>query len=402
MPGDQASSTSGASDAGSIPLPLAGIRVIELANNLAGPYASQVLALLGAQVLKVERPEGGDDARGWGPPFWKGTATSFHAMNRNKHGITLDLKDPEAIQWLKGQIAEADVLVQNLRPGVMDELGLKSADLLAAHPRLVYCNVMAFGNQGPMKMQPGYEPMVQAFSGMFSVNGAENTPTSRVGMPVLDLGTGLWAALGCVAALFRRQATGKGGVVDASLFETALGWLTVHLASFGVSQQQPDRHRSGNAKVVVFQSFATADGEVVIAAANDRLFFKLCKELGLEEVARDPRLATNALRVDNKPLVLPLMEKIFITEPTEHWLARMEAIGVPAAPIHDLQGVMSQPQTHAIGMLQPVPETAMQIPGLPVSFDGQRPPTCLRSPRLGEHNALYGLPAAPSDPREKP
>ncbi|HYF60879.1 MAG TPA: CoA transferase [Burkholderiaceae bacterium] len=384
------------------PLPLAGVRVVEIGQNLAGPYASQILASLGADVLKVERPEGGDDARGWGPPFRNGTATSFQAMNRDKRGITLDLKDPAAIAWLKAHLAEVDVLVQNLRPGVMEALGLDAATLLEANPRLVYCSLRAFGHVGPMRMQPGYEPMIQAFAGMFSVNGTEDGPPARVGMQVLDLGTGVWAALGCLAALHRRHATGRGGVVDASLFETALGWLGVVLAGFDATRVQPPRHRSGNPRVVVFQAFDTADGEIVIAAANDRLFAKLVRELGRPEWAADPRFASNALRVANKAEVIPPMAAILRERPSAEWLERLERIGVPCAPIHDLRQVLDQPQTEAIGILQEVPGEDLRVVGLPLSFDGERPPVRHRAPALGEHNAAFGLPPArPSSPTKE-
>lgn len=378
-------------------LPLAGVRVIEIAQNIAGPYAGEILATLGADVLKIERPEGGDDARGWGPPFWKGMATTFHTVNRNKRAITLDLKDPQAIDWLKQTLNDCDVLVQNLRPGVMDELGLDAASLTAANPRLIYCSLWAFGAKGPMHLNPGYEPMIQAFAGMFSVNGDQNGPPSRVGMQVLDLGTGVWAALGCLAALLRRGQTGRGGVVDTSLFETALGWLSVHFAGFSASGEQPKRHRSGNPRVVVFQSFETSDGEVVIAAANDRLFAKLARELGHPEWAADPRFASNALRVQNREHVIPHIEAVLRTGTMTHWIDRLEAAGVPCAPINDLAQMAAQPQTEAIGIVQDVPGVDLRTIGLPVSFDGIRPGIRQRAPQLGEHNAAFGLPAAPDN-----
>ena len=383
------------------PLPLEGVRVVEIGQNIAGPHASAILASLGADVLKVERPEGGDDARGWGPPFWHGMATTFHAMNRDKRAITLDLKDPAAIAWLKAYLADADVLVQNLRPGVMDELGLDSDTLLALNPRLVYCSLWAFGHTGPMKRQPGYEPMIQAFAGMFSVNGTEDGPPARVGMQVLDLGTGVWAALGCIAALFRRHSTGRGGVVDTSLLETAIGWLGVIFTGFNATGQQPPRHRSGNPKVVVFQSFDTLDGEIVVAAANDRLFAKLCVELGHPEWSKDPRFASNALRVEHKADIIPAMQAVFSTRPTPEWLARLEAIGVPCAPIHDLKQAAEQPQTQALGIFQDVPGADLKVVGLPVSFDGVRPPVRSRAPELGQDNERFGLPPVARTTQER-
>lgn len=368
-------------------LPLKGIKVVEIGQNIAGPYASEILSSLGADVVKIERPDGGDDARGWGPPFWRGTATTFQAMNHGKRSLALDLKDAESVTWLKSYIGDADVLIQNLRPGVLEDLGLGSSALCAANPRLVYCSLWAFGHKGPMHRHPGYEPMIQAFSGIFSINGTEDGPSSRVGMQVLDLGTGIWAALGCLAALFQRQATGVGCVVDTSLFETALGWLQVMMAGFKATGEQPERHRSGNPRVVVFQAFQAADGEVVIAAANDRLFAKLAKVLGHPEWADDPRYASNALRVQHKSDIVPAIQAILATQSMDHWIERLEAVGIPCAPIHDFQQVVDQPQTQAIEIFQDVPEIDLKLVGLPVSFNGVRPPIRHRAPEIGEHTA---------------
>ena len=366
-------------------LPLSGIRVLEMGQNIAGPYASEILSSLGAHVVKIERPETGDDARGWGPPFWQGTATTFQAMNHGKKSIALDVKNPEHIQCLKKYLSEVDVFVQNMRPGLLEELGLGSAEICALNPRLIYCSLTAFGHKGPKKLDPGYEPMIQAFAGLFSVNGDENGPTSRVGMQVLDLGTGIWSALGCIAALFQRQQTGRGCVVDTSLFETAMGWLQVMMAGYQVTKKQPARHRSGNPNVVVFQALPTLDGEVVVAAANDRLFIKLVTALGREDWARDPLYATNALRVKNKASIIPKMEKIFRLQTTEYWNELLEGLGIPCAPIHNFEQVMAQPQTHEIGIFQNIPDLDMKVVGLPISFDGIRPPVVHRAPNIGEH-----------------
>lgn len=382
-------------------LPLAGIKVVEIAQNIAGPYASEILSSLGADVVKVERPEGGDDARGWGPPFWRGTATTFQAMNHGKRSITVDLKDADSIRWLKDYIAGADVLIQNLRPGVLDDLGLRPEDLMAANPRLIYSSLWAFGHKGPMHLKPGYEPMVQAFAGLFAVNGTEDGPPSRVGMQVLDLGTGIWAALGTIAALYQRRTSGRGCVVDTSLFETALGWLGVLLAGYNASGQQPPRHRSGNPRVVVFQSFETSDGEVIVAAANDRLFAKLARELGHAGWASDDRYASNALRVEHKSDLLPEISRIFKTDSMEHWVERLDAIGIPCSPIHDFRQVLAQPQTQALGILQEIPELDLRIVGLPVSFNGLRPQVRHRAPALGEHSEEIGAPAGKVQPPQR-
>jgi crotonobetainyl-CoA:carnitine CoA-transferase CaiB-like acyl-CoA transferase len=368
-------------------LPLKGVKVVEIANNIAGPYAGYVLAMLGADVLKVERPEG-DDARGWGPPFWLDTSATFHALNLNKRGITLDLKDGAALAWLKGYIGDSDVLLHNLRPGVMEDLGLGSAAMTALNPRLVYCNLSAFGAAGPMQKNPGYEPMVQAFAGLFSINGYPDRPGVRIGTSVLDLGTGVWSALGCIAGLLERARSGKGAVVDTSLFETALGLLTVHFARYQASGRLPERHPTGSLGVVIFEGFETADGQVIVAAANDRLFAKLAGELGHPEWVKDPRYKTNAQRIANKASLIGAVAEILRQAPSAEWVERLEKIGVPCAPINDMSIMKDHPQTAALDILQPVPDLALNLIGLPVSFDGERPRILTRAPTLGQHNAM--------------
>jgi len=375
--------------------PLTGVKVVELTNNIAGPYAGYILAMLGAEVLKIERPEGGDDARGWGPPFWKDTSATYHALNMNKRGITLDLKDADQVGWLQSWVESCDVLVHNMRPGVLDEMGLGAEALRARNSRLVYCSLSAFGPKGPMHRNGGYEPMVQAFSGLFSVNGYPDRPGVRIGTSVLDLGSAVWAALGCIAALLQRERTGEGCVVDTSLYETALGLLTVHFARFQASGQLPERHPSGSLAVVLFQAVDTADGQVIVAAANDRLFAKLATELGHPEWAKDARYKTNADRFANKDGLVAAVTEIMRRRQSAEWVARLEKVGVPCAPINDITHMKAHPQTAALGMVQPVPEIELDLMSLPLSFNGERPVIRTRAPRLGEHNgAIAGLPRA--------
>jgi crotonobetainyl-CoA:carnitine CoA-transferase CaiB-like acyl-CoA transferase len=367
-------------------LPLEGIRVVEVAQNLAGPMAAEILAHMGADVIKVERPEG-DDARKWGPPFWKGVSPGFLAVNANKRGITLDLKDPGAVAWLMDFLGSADVLVQNLRPGSLEELGLGPDVLLARHPRLVYCSVWAFGSTGPLRLKPGFEPMVQAFSGLMMMNGDEGGPPTRIGTSILDYGTGMWTAMGALAGLVQRQRTGRGCVVDASLYETGLAWLKGHFASFRASGEVPERHRTGSQRVVPFQGFETKTGTIIVAAGNDRLFAKLAAVVGHPEWATEERFATNAARVANKPALLARLEAIFPTRTKGEWIDLLEAGGVPCGPIHSLPEAVAQPQAEAIGIIQPLPGDDYEVVSLPISFDGQRPPIRRAPPRLGEHNA---------------
>ncbi|MBK1657180.1 CaiB/BaiF CoA transferase family protein [Paracraurococcus ruber] len=372
-------------------LPLQGIKVLEIGQNLAGPYASEILGMLGAEVVKIERPEG-DDARGWGPPFHAGIACSFHAVNRNKRSVVLDLKDKAAQAWLRSFITTQDIFVQNMRPGSLDAFGLGAEALRALNPRLIHCSLHAFGAKGPMALKPGYEPIVQAFAGMFSVNGLAEAPPARVGMQVLDLGTGVWAALGCLAALQRRHHTGEGCTVDTSLFETGLGWMAQHVAGFNESGRQPPRHRTGNPKLIVFQAFDTADGEIVVAAANDRLFAKFAGVLGHPEWGADPRFRTNADRIAHREILLPLLEGAMRERTSEEWSAALEAAGIPCSPIHDLAAVAAHPQTRALGIMQPMPGYALEGIALPVSFDGERPPVKSGAPALGNANAELGAP----------
>jgi crotonobetainyl-CoA:carnitine CoA-transferase CaiB-like acyl-CoA transferase len=371
-------------------LPLTGVRVVEIANNVAGPYAGFILAALGADVVKIERPEGGDDARGWGPPFWRGTSATFQALNVNKRGVALDLKDATRVAQVKVLLSEADVLVHNLRPGALEGLGLGSAALAALNPRLVYCAVSAFGSRGPLQAHVGYEPIVQAFAGLFSINGYPDRPGARMGTSVLDLGSGTWAALGCIAGLLQRERTGRGCVVDASLFETALGLLTVHFARFQTSGRMPERHPSGSLAVVIFEAFDTADGQVIVAAANDRLFAKFAAEVGRPEWIQEARYKTNADRHANRVALVGEVREIMRRETSAAWVSRLEKAGVPCSAINDMAAVRAHPQTEALGMVQPVPDIDLGLMSLPLSLDGERPGIRTRAPNLGEHNALLG------------
>jgi crotonobetainyl-CoA:carnitine CoA-transferase CaiB-like acyl-CoA transferase len=366
-------------------LPLQGIRVVEVAQNLAGPYCAEILAHLGADVVKVERPQGGDDTRGWGPPFLEGAGSSFHAVNLGKRSIALDLKDAAGLKRLRALIDGADVLVQNLRPGSMQALGLDAPALMKGNPRLIYCSLWALGSVGPLRDHPGFDPMVQAFSGLMMMSGEPGGPPVRIGTQLLDHGTGMWAAIGILAALLRRSSTGRGGVVDTSLFETALGWWTIHHASYAMSGEVPPRHPTGSAKLIVFQGFEARNGPVVIAAGNDRLFAKLAVALGREDWARDPRFANNAGRYEHRGEILAEVARIVATRTKGEWIDLLDKAGVPCAPVNTLPEMLAEPQTEAVGMLMAVPGLDLRLMGLPVMLDGKRPPISRRAPKLGEH-----------------
>ncbi len=367
-------------------LPLTGIKVIEMGQNLAGPYAGYILAMLGADVIKVERPDSGDDARAWGPPFVDDIGALFQAVNGNKKSITIDYKDAADREQLFGLIESADVVVQNLRPGVMEELGFDAETLRRRNPALVYCAMGAYGHKGPMKHQPGYEPIVQAFGGLMMLSGHDGAPPIRLGTQALDQGSAMWAAMGILAALTSRARTGDGCVVDTSLFETALGWLTIAHSSYAASGKPPVRHPTGSARVVPFEAFATADGPLIITAANNRLFLKLATALGHPEWAEDERFIDNADRQAHRDQLMELMEAELGHHDRAHWGKVLAAVGVPSAPVQTIPEVSVHPQTDAVAMIMPVPGLDFRTMGLPLSFDGERGAISTAAPALGQHN----------------
>ena len=367
---------------GSSDLPLSGIRVVEIGANLAGPYAAEILSHLGAEVVKVERP-GGDDARKWGNAVADGAGASFHAVNMNKRSVVVDFNDAAQFSSLERLIGAADVLVQNMRPGVLEGFGLGAEVLRARHPRLIYCSVGAFGTRGPLRANPGYEPMVQAFAGLMMLQGTADGGPMRIGTQVLDHGTGMWAAIGCIAALFQRARTGAGCVVDTSLFETALGWLTIPGAQYQCFGNLPERHPTGSGRLIPFQAFATRNGPLVIAAGNDRLFAKVAQVLGHPEWASDPRFAKNVDHVRHRELLLGDIQALLLTRTKGEWIDLFSAADVPCGPINGIDEALAHPQTAAIGMLQAVPGLGKSLVGLPISFDGERPAVRTMAPSLG-------------------
>lgn len=368
-------------------LPLEGVTVVEICHSVAGPYGGMILAGLGAQLIKVENPDHGDHARGWGPPYWHGTSSVFQSLNRDKLGITCDLGNPEQLRELRQLIIDrADVVIQNLRPGALERYGLSGEELLDEKPSLIFCNLGAFGRCGPLRDKPGYDPLMQAFGGLMSVTGEQGLGPVRIGPAVVDMGSGMWAVIGIVAALARRRLTGRGAVVDTSLFETAVAWMTVSVAAYLSSGEVRRPMGSGIAEIVPHQAFATSDGYIMVAAGNDGLFRRLAKRLGREEWAEDLRFATNDGRVRHRSELIAAMESIFAGHSTASWSGWLDEAGVPSAPIHSVDEVVAHAQTQALGIIQQAPDVDMRLVGLPLSFDGRRPPLRRVAPNLGEHN----------------
>jgi crotonobetainyl-CoA:carnitine CoA-transferase CaiB-like acyl-CoA transferase len=373
--------------------PLAGLVVIELGHSVAAPFAGQILGDLGAEVIKIEKPEG-DDARKWGPPFVDGAAASFQALNRNKRSVKSQLRDPAQKSRLVQLIIErADVCLQNLRPGQVDELGLDATTLRALKPALVYCNMGAFGASGPLADRPGYDPLMQAFGGIMSVVGTEGQPSVRVGPSMIDMGTGMWAVIGIVSALLRRKESGVGSVVDVSLYETATSWMSLHAAQFLASGNLPKKTGSGQVGIVPYRAYRTADGEMVVAAGNDRAFRGFCRALGHTDWADDARFRSNPERVGNADVLYGAIEPEMLRHTNAEWLTKLDAEGVPCAQVQNARQMLEHEQTRALGMLQDVPGSSIPIIGLPISFDGQRPRPRSASPALGADNeSVFAIP----------
>jgi crotonobetainyl-CoA:carnitine CoA-transferase CaiB-like acyl-CoA transferase len=358
-------------------VPLEGVRVVDVTSSLAGPYCTEILGALGADVVKVEHPERGDEARAWGPPFWEGSSVMFYAANLNKRSLALDVKRGHDV--LLRLVESAHVFLQSLRPGTAKRLGFGADELRRRNPRLVYCDIGAFGRVGPLRERPGYDPLLQAFGGIISVTGEPDRPGVRVGASIIDQSTGMWAALGIVAALL----AGGGRTVDVSLFETAVALLPYQVTAYLASREVPGRHGTAFPLIAPYQVFRVRDGELMVAAANDRLFARLCDALGLPELARDARFATNLDRSRRRDELAALIAERLGTESLANALALLERAGVPAAPVNDVAQVADHEQTEALALIQPIPKRTV---ALPLSFDNDRLEHRRPAPRIGEHS----------------
>ena len=395
------------------PRPFAGLVVVELGNSVAAPFAGLILGELGAEVIKIEKPSG-DDARRWGPPFWEGSSSMFQALNRNKQSVRCDLRDATDRAALIELIrTRADVVIQNLRPGQTETLGLDAATLTALKPSLIYCNLGAFGHAGPLKARPGYDPLMQAFGGIMSTTGEPGRPSVRVGASIVDLGTGMWAVIGILSKLAERECglrsergdgaiqadrpgavtAGRGGIVDVSLFETATSLVSLLASQYLAAGELPGKQGSGAPGIVPYKAYATSDGELVVAAGSDDLFRRLARALEHPEWIDDPRFVDNPARVANQATLYPLIETILLAADSAHWLNVFETAGVPCSPVQDIAQMIAHPQTESLGLVQPVPGTGMRFIGLPLSLDGVRPAPRTAPPKIGEQTARLLAPA---------
>jgi crotonobetainyl-CoA:carnitine CoA-transferase CaiB-like acyl-CoA transferase len=381
-----------------MPKPLAGLRVLELARILAGPWAGQILADLGADVVKVERRGAGDDTRGWGPPFVEGKdgkpigSAYFHGANRGKRSIEIDFDSEDGRRIVRKLAARSDVLIENFKVGGLAKFGLDYKSLAPENPRLIYCSVTGFGQDGPYAKRAGYDLMAQGMAGIMDLTGtAEGEPT-RIGIPVSDIFTGCYSVIGILAALSAREKTGKGAYVDSALVDSTIGVLSNQALNYLVSGKVPTRIGNAHANIVPYQVFPVADGHIIIATGNDAQYVKLCNVLGVPELADNPAYKDNTGRLNHRAELVGKITAITSRMKRDELLGNLEAVQVPAGPINNLEQVFNDPQVIHRGMQLELPSAAAKagyIPGVrtPVVMDGWKAASEHPSPLLGEHTA---------------
>ena len=373
--------------------PLAGIRVIELARILAAPWAGQVLADLGADVIKVEQPGRGDDTRHWGPPFVKGSnndnlgAAYYHACNRGKRSIAVDIAAPQGQETVRRLAASADVLIENFKVGGLRKYGLDGVSLRDLNRRLVYCSITGFGQSGPYANRAGYDLMIQGMSGIMALTGEPDGEPMKMGVAFADIFTGLYAAIAIQAALAQREHTGRGAVIDMALLDTMVAVLANQAMNYLVTGRDPPRLGNAHPNIVPYEVFPASDGHVIVAVGNDRQFGDFCRLLDLDDLAGDARFATNADRVANREALVRDLKAATVKWPAAELLAALQAGGVPAGPINDLAAIFADPQIAARKLVIERSAGGVAVPGLrtPIMLDGRATASDRSAPRLGQH-----------------
>jgi crotonobetainyl-CoA:carnitine CoA-transferase CaiB-like acyl-CoA transferase len=367
---------------------LRGVRVLDLTRNIAGPYCAMILGDLGAEVIKVERPGGGDDTREWRPPAWNGISTTFLAFNRNKKSLAVDLDRDEGRDVIRRLARRSDVLLESFRRGSLARRGLDYGRVSAENPRIVYCTITGFGTVGPHRDRPGYDPVLQAYSGIMSLTGEPGGRPLRTGPSIVDNGTGMWAALGVVCALLARERSGRGAHVETSLLDTGVTWIGYHLLGYLATGRVPPPVGTTATMIAPYESFATRDGYLQLAAGNHRIWVRLCEVLDLPDLPADPRFRTNPERVAHRDELHEILEARFRTESAAHWEDVLLAHEVPCSRVRTLADVAADPQVAALELLKPVAHAAIPnfaMVDFPVAIDGRRAAAQMAPPAVGQH-----------------
>lgn len=373
---------------GCTPTPLEGLLVLDLSRVLAGPYCTMMLADLGAEVLKVEIPGRGDDTRQWGPPFAGGEAAYYLCVNRGKKSITLNLKTAEGREIVRRLAERADVLVENFYPGTMDEWGIGYQALRARNPRLIYCAITGYGQTGPYRDRPGYDFIIQAQGGIMSITGPVEGPPMKVGLAIVDVTAGMFATIAILAALWERERSGEGQFIDIALLDSHVAWLINVGSNYLISGERPRRYGNAHPNIVPYEPFPTSDGWIAVGVGNDRQWRDLCAVGGWNDLAEDPRFATNPLRVQNRDVLIPILQERFRTRTAREWEEALLAANIPCAPILHIDEVFSDPHVLSRGMVVEMPHPTagrIRVAGSPLKLS--RTPVRLEDPPplLGQH-----------------
>jgi len=370
--------------------PLSGLRVLDLTRVLAGPTCTQMLGDLGAEVIKIERPEAGDDTRGFAPPFVPNTKESayFVGVNRNKKSVTLDIAKPEGQAIILKLLEHCDILVENFKVGALAKYGLGYDQLAKTHPRLIYCSITGFGQTGPYAPRPGYDALIQAMGGVMSLTGEPNGSPQKVGVPVADLFAGLYGCIGILAAVNHRNSTGQGQQIDIGMLDTHVAWLANQGMNYLATGENPPRLGNQHPNIAPYQEFPTKDGYIILAVGNDPTFERFCKAFGQEALLADPRFATNPIRVQNRQLVTDTLTPVMKSKTTAEWIEALEALKIGCGPINTLEQVFADPHVQAremvVEMAHGSGETVKVIAN-PVKLSATPPSYRSAPPVLGEH-----------------